>query len=301
MGTKLSALTAASAAMSYAYGIDGTPTQWKIPVNAAWGLHQFDGSGNILPTAPSTGTVGASGNLWAGGFFTTLSSNNLLVTGSAGAGYLQLARNTSAPSTPTLAIRLWTNLNQLNALGSSGFNMKLDFSAYTADRLITFPDVAGTVTLLGSTATGTGSVVLASAPSIDSPTFTTTATGVTQAAGTNSTAVATTAYVDRYTPANPQASAPTTGGTVSPTITGSTTVVQINPAGTLANLTLTLPVGTQPGQLCFVAFSQAITALSVTTTNVTATNGMALPTAATANQAFGFVWSGATSKWTRFL
>lgn len=146
----------------------------------------------------------------------------------------------------------------------------------------------------------TGTPIGNSAP-LAAPAFTGIPTAPTAAIGTNSTQLATTAYVDRYSSANAGAFIPTTGQTVTPVFTGEFTVVQVNPAGTLANLTLTLGVGTIAGQVCYVAFSQIITALAVTTTNVTATGGFPLPTAAAANQTFGFTWSAASSKWTRFL
>lgn len=48
--------------------------------------------------------------------------------------------------------------------GTTGFTVTFNIQAPSVNRTITFPDAAGTVTLLGNTATGTGSVVLATAP-----------------------------------------------------------------------------------------------------------------------------------------
>jgi len=99
---------------------------------------------------------------------------------------------------------------------------------------------------------------------------------------------------------NPTQVAPTTGGTVTVTPAGAVHVESINPAGTLANLTLAINDGSYGGQIVFAAFSQVITALAYGGTNITATGGLALPAAATLGQCMGFVWSAATSKWTRF-
>src|ERR1051325_1635946 len=104
MTTKISAMTAATAAMSFVPAIDGTPANFKVPVNAVWGLHQFDGSGNLLPTADTVGTLGLVGTRWAGAFFSgTTTTQNLAVNGTGGQGYVQIARNTVAPSAPSSA------------------------------------------------------------------------------------------------------------------------------------------------------------------------------------------------------
>jgi urocanate hydratase len=47
-------------------------------------------------------------------------------------------------------------------------NANLDFSALTATRTFTFSDASGTMTALGNTVTGTGSIVLATAPTFAS-------------------------------------------------------------------------------------------------------------------------------------
>lgn len=53
------------------------------------------------------------------------------------------------------------------------FEGTFNVADFSADRTITFPDLDGTVTLLGNTTTGTGSIVLATSPSLTSPTIAT--------------------------------------------------------------------------------------------------------------------------------
>jgi hypothetical protein len=65
-----------------------------------------------------------------------------------------------------------------------------DYSGLTTNRTFTWPDAAGTVSLLGNTSTGSGSVVLATATTLTNPIV------GTQSAGDNSTKAASTAYVD---------------------------------------------------------------------------------------------------------
>lgn len=99
---------------------------------------------------------------------------------------------------------------------------------------------------------------------------------------------------------NSQAFVPTTGGTVAPTNTGAPVMCFINPAGTLATLTLTLPTGLFAGQTLYTVFTQIITALTVTAGNIGST-GRASPSSATATSIFAWSWNDSTSKWDRFL
>lgn len=77
-----------------------------------------------------------------------------------------------------------------------------------ATNTVTFPNASGTVTLLGNTATGTGNVVLATAPTLTNPVV------GTQTAADNSTKAASTAYVDTADALNAPLAAPTFTGTV---------------------------------------------------------------------------------------
>lgn len=69
------------------------------------------------------------------------------------------------------------------------FKATFNIQALSANRTYTWPDSAGTVTLLGNTTTGSGSVVLATAPTLSSPVV------GTQTAGDASTKAASTAFV----------------------------------------------------------------------------------------------------------
>jgi hypothetical protein len=61
---------------------------------------------------------------------------------------------------------------------------------------------------------------------------------------------------------SPNYSAPLTGATVAMSTTTSNNI--INPAGTLAALTVTLPATPVDGQVCRILFTQAVTALTMT-------------------------------------
>ena len=177
--------------------------------------------------------------------------------------------------------------------GTTGFTTTINVQSQTANRVITVPDAAGTLTLAGNTTTGSGSVVLATAPTLTNPVV------GTQAAGDNSTKAASTAYADAFN-ADPQFFVPTTGGTVSPTASGAQVQAFINPAGTLATLTLTLPTGAFKGQTLYATFTQIITALTVTATNVDS-KGKVTPTAAAVGDTFGYVWDSVSTKWNRIV
>jgi hypothetical protein len=176
---------------------------------------------------------------------------------------------------------------------TTGFTSTINVQSLTASRTIVLPDADGTVTLAGNTTTGSGSVVLATAPTMTNPVV------GTQSAGDNSTKAASTAYADRFN-ADPQFFVPTTGGTVSPTATGSRVQAFINPAGTLAALTLTLPTGLIKGQALYATFTQIITALTVTATNVDS-KGKVAPTAAAVGDTFGWAWDSVSAKWNRIV
>jgi hypothetical protein len=125
-------------------------------------------------------------------------------------------------------------------------------------------------------------------------------TTTTQAALTNNTTIATTAFVNTEVAAIGQYFAPATGGTVSPTAPQMISNAFINPAAGIATLTLTLPTGTLQGQILWVTFTQAVTTLTVTATNI-GTHGIASPTTATATSSFAWAWDNTAAKWNRFL
>ena len=88
-----------------------------------------------------------------------------------------------------------------------------------------------------------------------------------------------------------QYSVPTTGGTV--TAGSNTRVMLLNPAGTLATLTVVLPASPVDGQDFIVSTSQILTALTITGTIVGTLTTLALGGFAR------FVYSADSSKWFR--
>lgn len=121
--------------------------------------------GKVDITALPTGTSGATipllngTNTWASP--QTMFRNT--INGTAGSGYIQMNNQSSAPSTPSSAIRVWGALgSQLNVTGTFGSSAKLDFGNVVTDSTFTFPNSTGTVTILGNSVIGTGSFLLGS-------------------------------------------------------------------------------------------------------------------------------------------
>lgn len=127
-----------------------------------------------------------------------------------------------------------------------------------------------------------------------------TTTGTTQSVNDNSTNLATTAYVQTQIPASlfsePGLSTPTTGQTV--TVTPASPIYShiIDPAGLLLALTVNMANGTIAGQIVRVAFSQAITTLTLGI-NISGTLGLNLPLTLGGGSALTFVWSASNNKW----
>lgn len=79
------------------------------------------------------------------------------LSGTAGAGFLGYAAQSSAPSTPTSGFRLYANsANALSWVGANGFTRTFDGTANTANRTYTLPDTSGTFGLLGAAQTWDG-------------------------------------------------------------------------------------------------------------------------------------------------
>lgn len=89
---------------------------------------------------------------------------------------------------------------------------------------------------------------------------------------------------------------PSTGATI--TIANTSRTLVIDPAGTLAALTVQMPAAPIDGQLVEFSTSQILTALTVSP-NGGQTMGNGLPTSATAGQGFGFIYRLALTKWFR--
>lgn len=75
-------------------------------------------------------------------------STSISVSGTGGAGYVQLLNQSSAPGTPTSSGRVYfDNSNRLSWIGTNGFTRTFDGTSNTASRIYTLPDAAGTVVL----------------------------------------------------------------------------------------------------------------------------------------------------------
>lgn len=89
-----------------------------------------------------------------------------------------------------------------------------------------------------------------------------------------------------------QAAAPSTGSTV--VVNQGTTALLLNPAGTLATLTITLPSSPKDGQMLTIATSQILTSLTVNGGTIVGT----LTTLALGGYAY-FVYGATAAKWFR--
>lgn len=198
-------------------------------------------------------------------------------------------------------------------------NANLDFSGLSVTRTFTFPDATGTIALT------TGSASIVTVGTITTGVWNGTKIGLAYGgtnadlSGTGGTSqflkqASSGAAVTVVRPAladlsdaatvalngDPQFFIPTTGQTISPTATGYNVGCFVNPAGTLLALTLTLPTGTEKGQTLYATFTQIITGLTVTATNVD-TKGKAAPSAAAVGDTFGWRWDSVSTMWNRFV
>lgn len=88
------------------------------------------------------------------GKFSTATATAGVIDGTAGNGYLEIANQSSAPSTPTAAGRIYfDSSNRLSWKGTNGWERTFDGTANTANRVYVLPDAAGTVVLDTATQT----------------------------------------------------------------------------------------------------------------------------------------------------
>jgi hypothetical protein len=88
------------------------------------------------------------------GKFSTATATAGVIDGTAGNGYLEIANQSSAPSTPTAAGRIYfDSSNRLSWKGTNGWERTFDGTANTANRIYVLPDAAGTVVLDTATQT----------------------------------------------------------------------------------------------------------------------------------------------------
>ena|SRR3990167_1272888 len=85
-------------------------------------------------------------NLLANGCAAVVGADSLTLIGTAGAGFVQIANQSSAPSTPTSAGRIYfDSTNRLSWKGTNGFVRTLDGIANTANRVYNLQDRDGTI------------------------------------------------------------------------------------------------------------------------------------------------------------
>lgn len=118
----------------------------------------ISGSNLIMQSAgvAAIGLVNLSTQVFTGlkAFSTGLESTAAAITGTGGAGYLDLFSQASTPAAPSTSfLRLWQQSNRMFFSRNGGIDASLDFNATTADRNYAFPDAAGTVVLDTNTVT----------------------------------------------------------------------------------------------------------------------------------------------------
>lgn len=132
-------------------------------------------------------------------------------------------------------------------------------------------------------------------------------TTATQSAGDNSTKLASTAYVDGANRSSVYSlQTPTTGFSI--TIGANVQYLVLNPAGTLATGTITMPVSPVDGFIVTVSSSKVITALTVspntgqTLQNAPTTLQLLVNTpGAISGYSFSYIYSTSTTTWYRIL
>lgn len=170
--------------------------QFLSGVAGAAGVIGSCATSNAVTKWTASTTIGCSAIIDTTGVLTGVLSTT--IEGTAGAGFVQLANQSSAPSTPTTSSRLYVDAsNRLSWKGTNGFIRTFDGTANSADRVYVLPDAAGTVALTAnklsafaattsaelagviSDETGTGALVFGT-----SPTFTTGITAALHLGGT---------------------------------------------------------------------------------------------------------------------
>jgi hypothetical protein len=159
--------------VTFTYGIDNSGGYGKMAVNAVNGIPILDVNGHLLPTGNGTANLGVPTLRWRG---LVLAKNSGFVLWDDGTGN---GDNLTYPS--AVGPAFFDN--------TTGFVLQFDVQSLAADRTIIWPNAAGTVTLLGNTSTGSGAIVLATAPTMTNPVV------GTQAFGDSSTKAASTEFV----------------------------------------------------------------------------------------------------------
>lgn len=177
-------VTSVGLSMPSIFTVSGSPVTGAGTLTAALNTQ----TANLIFAGPSSGSAAAptfravasadlttalttpppiGGTTPAAGTFTTLTDTVEIINGTGGAGYLQIANQSSAPSTPTTSGRIYFDAsNRFSWIGTNGFTRTFDGTANTANRIYVLPDAAGTIALTSDITTATAlAVILAPASS----------------------------------------------------------------------------------------------------------------------------------------
>lgn len=212
---------------------------WNVADNALIQVIKLD-AGNNVSLYDGIASINAAGLFQLPSIIASaaVQAQSLVAAGTAGAGFVSLLNQSSAPGTPTTAIRLYSDSsNRLSWKGTNGFVRTFDGTANSADRIYVLPDAAGTVVLDTATQTLTNKSIVATqlTGTLQAGQFPALTGDVTTSAGSLATTLATVA------------SAGTSGSsTAIPVITinakglttSITTAAVVAPAGTLTGTTL---------------------------------------------------------------
>lgn len=118
------------------------------------------------------------------------SATSLAISGTAGAGFLELKNQSSTPGTPGTALRLYSdNSNRFNIMDVNGYSLTFDATALSTSRSKTLQNTSSTIAEYGnklsvfaattsaelagviSDETGTGALVFATSPTLTTPTL----------------------------------------------------------------------------------------------------------------------------------
>lgn len=112
----------------------------------------------VVPSLVSSGDINGGG---IGAFSGQVEGQNLVVTGTAGNGIIQLPTQSSTPTTPASGVNaVYTNAaGQFSVLGSNGFAMAFSRTSLTANRVYTLPDATTTLDGIDNTAILTNKTV----------------------------------------------------------------------------------------------------------------------------------------------
>jgi hypothetical protein len=102
-----------------------------------------------FPDLSATVAVTGSSQNWS--TTGTSSAASIAATGTTGTGFIELANQSAAPTTPTSGLRLWSgSTSNLAYRQANGFDVAFDTASNTSTRFYTFPDFSGTVAVSGS-------------------------------------------------------------------------------------------------------------------------------------------------------